>query len=126
MPVDEEPGAANAHETSPYPEAAFPAGPSPQQQPLLREGLTSLGRRLRACYASSLKHDPDMVGEVVLVVRLSAHGHPTRVQATASTPSLTKLLLCLKSVTRSHRFPPPEPGQEDLTIPIRFEPADDS
>ena len=92
----------------------------PRRPLLLRQSLERLGNKIKACYDRSTKRDPNMSGEVVLVITLSQYGRPISVEATSSSPSLAALLPCMKAKALTVRFPPPEPGAEQLRCPIRF------
>ena len=100
----------------------MPGGTLPKA--VVREALRASRDRLRACYESALKRDPEIeVLPLTARLRVGASGRVARVEldGVERWPLLGQ---CLAGVLGAVRFPRPTGGEVDLVAPFRFVPVD--
>ena len=98
--------------------------PRPPHNPMMDivRAMPGFRKSLRQCYASSLKSDPNMHGQVAVEFTVGPRGRVVAV-VTAQNSSLHGLARCIRAKLQQLSFPPQDPPVT-VSFPILFVPAD--
>jgi hypothetical protein len=90
---------------------------------LSAEGMGALrtkGGQARGCYNRALRQDSTLAGKMSLQVRISPSGNVCSVQVTEDTLGDSAVTTCVTQMFRAGKFPPPEGGCVDASVPLNF------
>ncbi len=90
--------------------------------PELRAALQAKAGRVRSCYRSVLRDRPGLRGALALSVRIGSGGQVCRAAVTGDDLGEPAVSACVTNLFRAGRFPAPDGGCVDVSVPMNFAP----
>jgi TonB family protein len=79
---------------------------------------------ITACYQRALKRNPKLSGKIVIRLSINTMGATTRVTIESDSIGDPQVTSCIQSYASRWRFPPPEGGTAEVSVPFVFQAAD--
>lgn len=79
---------------------------------------------ITACYQRALKRNPKLSGKVVVRLSINTMGATTNVTIESDSLGDDQVASCIKSYAQRWRFPPPEGGTAEVSVPFVFQSTD--
>ena len=76
---------------------------------------------ITACYQRALKRNPKLSGKIVIRLSINTMGATTRVTIESDSIGDPQVTSCIQSYAQRWRFPPPEGGTAEVSVPFVFQ-----
>jgi TonB family protein len=79
---------------------------------------------ITACYQRALKRNPKLSGKIVVRLSINTMGATTRVTIESDSIGDPQVTSCIQGYAQRWRFPPPEGGTAEVSVPFVFQSAE--